>query len=184
MPLPQIERSEGTSRIRRLGVLAVVASFVGIWGYVMYLSIFVGRADDPDLMDDRAWVAAAEETCAPFQATIGELPLAATVDSPAQRADLLDDATDIVEDMVAALRTLPAPATAEEAEVIVRWLADYDEYIRNRRVYADDQRDPTSERYDRPISYTELGPRARVSDAVTDFAHINRMESCEPPLDV
>ena len=95
-------------RWRRVGVLAVVASFVGIWGYVMYLSFFVGRQDPRDHLDDTAWIQAAEATCAPTAAAVADEPFANELDSPAERADVLDDATTRLEAMVRRLRPEPA----------------------------------------------------------------------------
>lgn len=168
---------------RRLLVVAVIASFVGIWGYVMYLSFFEGRAEPRDRLDDTRFTAAAEETCSEFRADFDRLPLASEVDSPEERADLLDEATDGLEVMVTRLEGLVPPRDQDEARAVDRWLADYRTYLQDRREYADAQRDPTNERYDRPFTVTDRGG-FQIDVIIDDFARINYMESCEAPNDV
>lgn len=171
--------AERSSRLRRAGVLAVVASFVGIWGYVLYLSVFEGRAEPRDRLDDTAWTEAAEETCAATRADLARLPYASEVDSLTERADLLDAATDELEVMVRRLDGLFPPSDAEEARAVERWLADYREYVQNRRDYADRFR----QGLDEPFRVTDRGG-FQIDVLVDDFAHVNYMESCETPDDV
>lgn len=169
--------------LRRLGALLVVASVVGIWGYIMYLSFFEGRAEPPDRLQDERFAEVAEDTCAEFQPFFASLPLASEVDTPAERADLLDRATDQLEVMVTRLEGVVPPRDAAEATAVERWLDDYRTYLEDRRAYAAAQRDPAHPRYDQPFTVTDRGG-AQIDVLLDDFAHINRMESCETPGDV
>jgi hypothetical protein len=171
------------SPLRRLGVLAVVASFVGIWGYVLFLSFVEGREEPRDRMDDTRWTGAAEETCAEARQVLDDLPFANEVGSPEERADLLDTATDELEVMVTRLDGLVPPRDADEATAVSRWLDDYRTYLQDRREYADAQRDPSAERYDRPFSVTDRSGY-QIDVLIDDFARVNYMESCETPEDV
>jgi len=180
---PAADRTSARRRLGRIGVLAVVASFVGIWGYVLYLSFFEGRAEPRDRLDDTTWTAAAEETCAESRLVIDELPFANQVSSPEERADLLDVATDELDEMVARLEALVRPAPADEATAVGRWLADYRTYLEDRRQYAAAQRDPGADRYDRPFTVTDRGGY-QIDVLLDDFARVNYMESCETPDDV
>lgn len=175
--------SDARRSLRRVGVLAVVLSFVGIWGYVMYLTFFEGRAEPRDRMDDVRFTAAAEETCAESRSFFAELPLASEVGSPEERADLLDEATDELEVMVTRLEGLVPPRDADEAVAVERWLEDYRTFIQDRREYAEAQRDPSNERYDQPFAVTDRGG-FQIDVLLDDFAGINDMESCETPDDV
>jgi hypothetical protein len=161
----------------------VVASFVGIWGYVLYLSVFEGREGPRDRMDDTDWTAAAEETCAESRRVFERLPFANEVSSPEERADLLATATDELEVMVTRLGALVPPADADEARAVTRWLDDYRTYVTDRRQYEQAQRDPSAERYDRPFSVTDRGGY-QIDVLLDDFARVNYMESCETPDDV
>jgi hypothetical protein len=170
-------------RFGRLWVLAVVASFVGIWGYVLYLSFFVGRAEPRDRLQDTTWAATAEETCADTRRVLDRLELASEVGSPEERADLLDTATDELAVMVTRLEGLRSPRDAAEARAVSRWLDDYRTYLGDRRDYAAAQRDPSHPRYDRPFSVTDRGGY-QIDLLIDDFARVNYMESCESPGDV
>lgn len=184
--MPDIAPAEPSERrrgLRRLGVLVVLVSFVGIWGYVMYLTFFEGRAEPRDRLDDTRFTAAAEETCAESTAFFEGLPFASEVDSPAERAELLDVATDELETMVTRLEGLVPPSDADEAVAVERWLDDYRTFIQDRREYADAQRDPSSDRYDRPFAVTDRGG-FQIDVLLDDFALINDMDSCETPDDV
>lgn len=166
--------------VRRLGVLAVVLSFVGIWGYVLYLSLFVGRADPQDHLDDTAWVASAEATCAPYAAAVADVPYANELDTLHERAAVLDTATDELDEMVDRLRDLPAPAAPDEARAVGRWLDDWQTFIADRRAYADRFRSGE----DAALTVTDRGGY-QIDVLLDDFAaKANDMPSCAPPDDV
>lgn len=177
------EPTDRRRRLRRFGVLAVVVGCVGIWGYVMYLTFFEGRAEPRDRLGDTRFTAAAEETCAESTAFFESLPFANEVDSPEERADLLDEGSDELEVMVTRLEGLVAPRDADEAVAVERWLDDYRTFIQDRREYADAQRDPSSERYDQPFAVTDRGG-FQIDVLLDDFALVNDMGSCETPDDV
>lgn len=161
-------------------MLAVVVSFVGIWGYILYLSVFQGRAEPRDHLDDTRWVETAEATCAPTAAAVDRLPFASEMETLDQRAEILDTATDELERMVDQLRGLVPPANPEEARAVGRWLDDWEEYNRNRRAYAENFR----RGQDEPFVVTDRGGY-HIDVIVEDFAtKANDMPSCAPPDDV
>lgn len=168
---------------RRFGVLVVALSFVGIWGYVMYLTIFEGRAEPRDRLDDTEWTAAAEAACARSTPVFASLPFASELGSPAERADVLDAGTDEVEALVERLDALASPQFDDEAAAVESWLEDYRTYIVDRREYAAAQRDPGDDRFDQAFSVTDR-EGYQIDVLIDDFAHVNFMESCETPDDV
>ena len=168
--------------VRRFFVVAVVLSFVGIWGYVMYLSFFVGRAEPADQLEDTDWVLTAEDTCAPVAARIADLPLASEMETPAQRAEVLDVATEELEGMVRRLRALVPPDSPEEATAVGRWLDDWEQFNRDRRAYADRLSLPDPP--DEPFRVTERDGY-QIDVVLEEFAaKSNDMPSCAPPDDV
>jgi hypothetical protein len=183
LPADPIERPRRRLDLRRLGVLAVIVSFVGIWGYVLYLSVFEGRAEPRDRLDDAAWAQAAEAECARSTPVFEALPFANELSSPAERADVLDTGTDELEAMVERLQSLRPPATEDEAVAVDRWLTDYETFVQDRREYADAQRDPADPRYDEAFSVTDR-EGYQIDVLIDDFARVNYMESCETPDDV
>ena len=163
-----------------MGVVLAVASFVGIWGYVLYLSFFVGRADPMDELSDDGWVESAEATCAPTAAALRRLPYANELEDPAERAEVLDAATERLERMVAQLRGLVPPNDPEEARAVARWLDDWEEFNRNRRAYAERFRAGLDE----PFRVTDRSGY-QIDVLIDDFAaKANDMPSCAPPDDV
>lgn len=182
-PPDQAPRPRRRFNPRRFGVLVVVASFVGIWGYVMYLSVFEGRAEPRDRLDDTEWTGSAEAVCARSTPTFDALPFASELDSPAERADVLDEGTDELDDMVRRLESLGDPAFDDEAAAVQGWLDDYRTYLVDRREYAAAQRDPSDDRFDQAFSVTDR-EGYQIDVLVDDFARVNFMESCETPDDV
>jgi hypothetical protein len=169
-----------TNFLRRAGVLLAVVSFVGIWGYVLYLSVFVGRSEPLDHLDDEDWVESAEATCAPVAARLDRLPFAIEMETLDERADVLDLATTDLEAMVRSLRGLVAPSDPAEARAVGRWLDDWEEYNRNRRAYADRFRAGLDE----PFRVTDRSGY-QIDVLLDDFAaKANDMPSCAPPDDV
>ena len=174
---PEADR---TRSWRRIAVVLAVASFIGIWGYVLYLSFFVGRADPMDALSDEEWVETAEATCAPTAAGLRQLPYANELDDPAERAEVLDEATGRLERMVRQLRGLNPPDDAEEARAVSRWLDDWEEFNRNRRAYAERFRAGLDE----PFRVTDRSGY-QIDVLIDDFAaKANDMPSCAPPDDV
>lgn len=180
---PDPVRSPPRWRWRRLGVAAVVLSFVGIWGYVMYLTVVEGREEPRDRLADTDWTRAADAACARSTPAFEAIPFASEADTPAERADYLERGTDELERMVERLDDLPPPDTAEEAAAVERWLDDYRAYLVDRREYAAAQRDPDDPRYDEPFSVTDRGGY-QIDVLIDDFAAVNHMEACETPDDV
>lgn len=164
---------------QRILLVLAVASFVGIWGYVMYLSFGPGREAPRDRLDDTAWVARAEAVCAETAEELAQLPFASEVESPAERAAVIDAATDELEPMVEDLAALDPPADADEALAVERWLADWRRYLTDRGEYAD----LLATGADEPFSVTRRD-RYHLDLLIDDFAKVNRMESCETPDDV
>lgn len=177
-PDPTVE-DRPTRPWARAGVLVAVTSFVGIWGYVLYLSFGPGREAPRDRLDDTAWVAEAEAVCADTREELESLPFANELESPAERAAVIDAATDELEPMVDELDRLDPPSDTAEALAVERWLADWRRYNTDRREYAE----LLSTGADQPFSVTRRD-RYHLDLLIDDFAKINHMESCQTPDDV
>lgn len=163
---------------RIFGVI-VALSVVGVWGYVMFLTFTEGRAEPRDRMSDVAYRERAEATCAPFAEAVTDLPLASEMDTPEERADVLDIATEEMRAMVAALEALDPPSVPEEATAVERWIDDWWTYLDDRDAYSERFRDGLDEAF----RVTDVGGQ-QIDTSIDDFAHVNYMESCETPDDV
>lgn len=99
-------------------------------------------------------------------------------DALAERAVIVDLATDTIENMVNEIAKLPI-ADAKGAAIVPLWLADYRIYIGDRRNYADQLRAGTN----LPFSETQID-QLPLSEKLATFATDNHLVSCKPPIDL
>ncbi len=147
---------------------------------LMWIWIFSGaaRKENPDYLEDRAWAADAEETCAATAERIEERSASAGRQDAEARADAIDASTDDLEAMLADLRD-PLPGSDADRSVVEPWLDDYARLLEDRRTYADAVRDDPDARFLTTEKFND--PLDRV---VQTFAEVNDMPSCVPAGDV
>lgn len=162
--------------ISRVLVVVVILTMVGFWAW-----IFAGgpSRDNPDLLDDRAFVERTHARCQQLRADLRELPNAELLDTPTERADVLDDATAMVADMVANIAT-DAPAEGADATSVRGWITDWRIYVDNRSTYAERLRSDPDARL--LLDESELGDS--VDRTIEVFADVNDMPDCATPGDV
>jgi hypothetical protein len=164
------------SRWWRLPMLLVFAGFAAFWIW----ALFFASKEAINKIDDRDWAARAEQICAEAQTARDALVNWERVDpdDPADRAasaDLYDQATDILEEMLNDV-VAELPADAKGRDIVPQWEADYRTYLDDRRDFADSLRrgdqDPFAE------SAIDGIP---ISEKISTFAGDNEMPSCSPP---
>ncbi len=94
-----------------------------------------------------------------------------------ERADIVDRATDIVEQMVDDVVAV-APTDEKGRAIVPDWEADYRTYLQNRRDFADELRGGENVPF-REAAYEGVP----ISERIGTFAADNEMESCAPPRD-
>lgn len=160
------------ARVLGVSVMLAIALF--------WLWIFSGaaRSQNPDHLDDRAWVERAEATCAATMATIDERHADAGRQSQDERADAIDASSADLRAMLATLAD-PLPAGAADREVVEPWLADWESLLGDRDRYAaavrvnPDARFLTTEKFNDPLD-----------TVIETFAKVNEMPACGPAGDV
>jgi len=157
-----------------LGLLGV--AMVVLWVY----AFFIAPSGNPDRLQDRSWPEMAQQRCLEARAVIDTLPRAAAATSPADRADDLDLATDVLADMVADLALLPG-GIDDDARLIGMWLEDWAIYASDRRTHADRLR---LEGDVRPLLTALPSGTGSVMKRMNGFARVNDMEACLDPGDV
>jgi hypothetical protein len=162
-------------------LLAVVLGIVAMW---VYAFAFAPR-EGVYLVTDDSWRASAEEICAVAEARRDALADTdgGYIDQPtpaqmAQRAEIVDQATDIVEEMLDDVVALPLSGDKDQLRVEV-FAEHYRTLIADRRAYAEDLR--TGENRAFHESMVEGGP---VANVLTDFTSGNDIDSCAPPFDL
>jgi hypothetical protein len=183
--LADLDGSTGSPpRRRRLATkfqVGLVVANLLFWGGIFVWSVTVDEdaIDEPDHLDDPAFGAAAEPICARAVADLeaGDL-LHPSPDSPADRADTVDESNRILRAMVLDLGAVDRPA-GTEGEWVTRWLEDWDQHIADRQAWADRLRAGD----DGPFAESERGGE-QLSRVIDNFAEVNDMPSCTTTHDV
>ncbi|MBC8365201.1 MAG: hypothetical protein H8E59_09390 [Actinobacteria bacterium] len=163
--------------LSRVAALCLIVALVAFWYWAFLVYDAPGN---PDRLEDRSWVTAANQRCSRMALAVGDLPAAADSPSPAHRADVLDEATDLLDQFVADLRDLPV-GTADDQVLLAGWFDDWDIYIADRRFHA---RRLRTEGDVRPyLTALPSGAGSHV-ERMNGFARVNDMEGCLEPGDL
>ncbi len=167
----------------KLVLAGIIVALAAMWVYALAFAPkrFLLAIGDED------WVAQAEARCANAQAAIDALPPAERfadiqprVEALRQRADVLDQANAMVDDLIAGLRALAPPDNTKGATLVERWLADWDTYAGDRRAQADRWRAGV----DDPFEVAADSSGTPITEFMDAFADGNHMPSCAVPGDV
>jgi hypothetical protein len=166
-----------------LGVLCALMAAMWIYYFVTY----VRHGDDPGVyqLEDKNWSATAGPICRAAQDQRAQLKDTAegyienpTLEQMIQRADVVDEATDIIEQMLDDIVAIPV-ATDRDRELLRIFEENY------RIIFDDRRRYTASLRNGELVSYTETvvagGP---VTNVVADFTagvKGNEVPDCTPP---
>lgn len=179
-PSSQLPRQRRWSPLRIIVVIACLLLTV-MWVY----ALFFATKDAAYQVSDANWRRQAAEICTRYEqqrrqlADIDEGYISdPTPEQMMQRADLVEQATELLEASLNEVLALPVAAERDRSLV-----ADYERYYRivlaDRRVYIDRLR-----AFDlRPYGETRIG-NGPVSNVLIDFATVNQMKSCAPPSDL
>lgn len=155
---------------------------LGIAGMWVYAFLFASR-DAVSRVDDLAWSTRAEKIC--FAANEARLALAderriddAGPNALAERADIIDQATLILEDMLDDVVAVD-PAGVEDKAIVQTWENFYRQLIEDRRAYTVTLRNGEN----RPFAETAQ-EGAPISEWINDFTVTNEMVECSAPLDL
>ena len=175
---------------RWLGAVFVAGTFgFWIWAFSPW-----ARSENPGRLDDRSFVAWADERCGRARAAIDGLPTARQAGSRAERADQVDQGTAEVEALVADLRGAAASSLAAatdgagppDATLVRRWLDDWDVYVADRRNHAERLRSADDDTPDRELRFllVDMTEGSTYTERMDGFARLNNMDACQVPGDV
>ena len=165
--------------------LALAAKIVGaafivfMWFYAFVLA----PRESANNIADKEWSARSEETCrkaAAFRTGLADMSRIDPSDEGAltKKADIIDKATDSVEDTLDSL-VADQPATAKGRELVPEWINDFRTYVKDRRDYADQMRSGKLTEFSESI--VEGIP---ITERLGKFARENHMPACQPPRDL
>jgi hypothetical protein len=165
----------------KLIVVAICLLLTVMWVY----ALFFASKDAAYQVSDAEWRRQAAEICSRYEQQRRQLADvdAGYISSPTpeqmlQRADLVEQATDLLEASLGEVLALPLESERDRSLV-----ADYERYYRivlaDRQVYIDRLR-----AFDmRPYGETRIG-NGPVSNVLIDFVTVNQMKACAPPSDL
>jgi hypothetical protein len=176
--------SKGPGAVRRFGgwrilVAVVILGFAAFWIW----ALFFASKEVVNRIGDRAWAERAENLCTEANQARETLADYRVVDAAnpamlAERGDLIDRVTDVVERMLDDVVAVP-PADDKGRAIVPLWEADYRTYLADRRRFADQLRAGHND----PFRETAL-EGIPISDKLEVFAGDNDMPACAPPHDL
>ena len=162
----------------RLGTLLALMAVVAMVALWVYLFAFADPGV-PDRLDDPAFGESAQEVCAAARQDIDGLPPAQQARTPQERAETVAEANQVLLVMLDDLGAL-APDDGEDAELVGRWLDDWDTYVGDRQEYVQAlQAGEDAELLVTP----QVEGGGQITETIDHFARINDMVDCQVPLD-
>jgi hypothetical protein len=176
-PAAPPERRPGFD-IWRILITAIIVLIVAIWVYYF----FFATAKATYRIDDASWRERAQSICERYEAERLKLVDTAegyiaepTNEQMLQRADIVDQATDLLEAELAEVLAVE-PASERDRSL----LTDYEKYwrilIADRRAYTAQLRT-----FDLQPYYETLIDGGPVSNTIVDFTTVNEITACRPP---
>ena len=168
----------GPSRWRYV-LVPVVAAMAAFWAW----ALFFASKEAVNQIADRQWASRAEAICAAAEVERTALADFRVVDEAdaamlAERGDLIDRATDVVEEMLDDVVAV-SPDDAKGRDLVPQWEADYRTYLEDRRRFADRLRAGDN------VPFTESAREGiPISEKLETFAGDNEMPACAPPHDL
>ena len=174
------DTTPGTRLVTRFALGVLFALFATFWIW----ALFFASKEAVNKIDDRAWAERAQQIC--LRATEDRIALAdlrpigdGGAELIRERADIVDSATDVLEQMVDDVVAV-VPTDEKGRAIVPLWEADYRTYLQNRRDFTDRLRE-TGENQAFYESKTDAIP---ISERIATFAGDNEMAACSPPFDL
>lgn len=158
-------------------LVALAASTTLVWIGAIFWGMF-GDVSLPGQMADETFPKAAEPICKTAMADVATFPPAHESATPAERADVIDQSTARLDQMLDDLRAVVPPTS--DAKWINMWIDDWGIHLDDRLDFASRLRDKGA---DEEFFESEKA-QTQISKSLNHFAEINDMESCITPGDV
>lgn len=156
--------------------------------YVDYAAEPIRYRSSPSLdeasAEDRSaieFMVQAELLCADMVSDLDELPNALTAETFDERADLVDEGTDLLLATIDHIGSVPLPTEENDRMITEAWLADLRIYEQDRRAFTAQLRSGDDGPF---VLSASASTDRRVTTLLTSFAEVNSMYSCVPPGDV
>lgn len=170
------------SKKRAVRALLIFIS-LGIAAFWIWALFFPQTKQSIAKLDDIAWTQRAETICRTANVRRDALADLRRIDEVgvgalAMRADLIDRATDIIDEMIAEILEV-RPVSAVDLALVNTWSSYYRTWIEDRRTYAQVLR-----RGDNPPFAESMIEGSPITEYINDFTIANRMKPCSAPTDL
>ncbi len=160
-----------------LALVSLVIAAFWIW------ALFFPPKESVARLDDTAWTERADLICREANLARNELADSRRLEDVgegalAERADLIDRATDIVSAMLDEITSI-APTGEKDAVLVETWVGYYRTLLDDRRDYTDVLRAGDNPPF--PETTIDGSP---ISEYINDFTVANRMKACSSPADL
>ena len=154
--------------------VAAVAGIMGLWAY----AFFFAPSGNPDRVESEVWLEEAEIICSRALDQIALLPLAKESKTPADRAEVIAQGTQVLEEMKANLADLSLNSEKDKFNTD-SWLSDWNTYLGDRRNHVK----RLTELGDIEPLLTATDSGKSVLERMNGFARVNDLEPCIDPGD-
>ena len=166
--------------VARIALVVGLVCFAAFWTW----ALFFASKEPINRIGDRAWAARAEAICVGAERqrlALADFRTMENADAALvnERADIVDRATDIIEQMLDDV-TAEAPNDPKGQDLVPQWEADYRAYIADRRAFTASLRESGE---NLPFYETEASG-IPISEKLEVFAADNEMATCSPPRDL
>jgi len=163
----------------RFGLATIVVVVAAFWVW----ALFFPPKESVARLDDREWASRAESICAAANQARNALADERRIDEVgpgalAERADLIDQATTIIERMLDEVDAR-IPTGTDDPVLVDTWLGYYRQLMKDRRAYTIVLRNG-----DNPPFPEATIDGAPISEYINDFTVANEMKACSAPADL
>mgnify|MGYP006295804107 CR=1 FL=1 len=163
----------------RFGLATIVVAIAAFWVW----ALFFPPKESVARLDDREWASRADSICAVANQARNALADERRIDDVgpgalAERAELIDQATSIIDEMLDKIST-PIPTGTEDSALVETWLGYYRQLMKDRRAYTEVLRNG-----DNPPFPEATIDGAPISEYINDFTVANEMKACSAPADL
>ncbi len=168
------------SRSGRIAVIAVLVALLIMWAWIW----FFAPRENVDRFSERAFPEAANPICEAAHEDILALPSGRQTPSVSERAAVVREGTEIIEEMVANLEAIAYLVTdPDDASILRQWFDDWhDLYLADRWAHVERLESATPATPGEDLAF--LVQDLRYGRRIDGLANVNDMEACVIPGDI
>ncbi|MCB0964760.1 MAG: hypothetical protein KDA98_15910 [Acidimicrobiales bacterium] len=178
-PGPPKEVDQPLGQTWTVGRVAMVVAFLAMALFWIVIWSGVLAKQNPDYLDDRAYVDGLEARCQQLRDDLDELPPPNETPELPDRIEVIEQANVLVEGFVDDVEA-GAPTEGDDGTSMAGWIGDWRTYVADREDYVVRLREDPEARF--LVDETDFGDS--VDKTIEIFADVNGIPDCATPGDV